>query len=78
MSSTIPTGEIPNSQCPKCGAPLYVRNKRRQTVTNKHNQFVGCSMFFITGCAYVTTVSEEVATVMIERAAEFAALPAEF
>lgn len=78
MNNNIPTGEIPNRQCPKCGAPLYVRNKRNQSVDKKRNQFIGCSMFFITGCDYVAQVTEDVAKLMIEQAEAFAALPAEF
>lgn len=75
-SELIPTGPIPNSKCPKCAASLKVVTKQNPDPYAKHKQFVGCMSY--PRCRYVTTVTPEIAAVMIEQAEEFAALPAEF
>lgn len=80
MTGRIPTGEIPGSQCPQCGAPLAVINKRDPNTEHwgRNPQFVGCMNFHTTGCNYRRKVNESDRVVMERVAAEFAALPAEF
>lgn len=74
----IHSGVIPNSECPKCGAPLAVRDKRNPQQYAKHIQFVGCTMYHVTGCNYVAQVTAEIEQKMEEEWAKFEALPAEF
>ncbi len=58
----IPTGQIPESKCPRCAAPLMVVTKK---VAQRHNpysiqypQFVGCTEY--PACGYNTTVTDKV------------------
>lgn len=76
----IPTGEIPGSQCPNCGAPLIVINKKDPNAEHwgRNPQFVGCQNHHVTGCTYRRKVNDADRVVMEQVAAEFAALPAEF
>lgn len=74
----IQTGEIPGSSCPKCGAPLAVRTKREIRQHNKHNQFVSCTMFFVTGCDYKTVITPDVVAKMKQVRAQLDAMPAAF
>lgn len=76
----IPTGEIPGSQCPQCGAPLRVIDKRQPNAQHwgRNPQFVGCMNYHITGCTYRRKVNDTDRTTMTKAAAAFAALPAEF
>lgn len=41
-NSLIPTGQIPDSICPKCGGSLCVINKREYMTLEHNRQFVGC------------------------------------
>ena len=76
----IPTGEIPGSVCPKCGAPLRVIDKHQPNAQywGRNPQFVGCTNYHITGCTYRRTVNEQDRKIKEAEAATFAALPAEF
>lgn len=76
----IPTGEIPGSQCPKCGAPLRVIDKKQPNAQywGRNPQFVGCQNYHITGCTYRRKVNEADRATMKQAEEAFAALPAEF
>lgn len=80
MTGRIPTGEIPNSECPGCGAPLIVINKKDPNAEHwgRNPQFVGCTNYHITGCAYRRKVNDQDRATMEAEAQAFAALPAEF
>lgn len=80
MTGRIPTGEIPGSQCPQCGAPLAVINKRDPNAEHwgRNPQFVGCVNFHVTGCNYRRKVTDQDRATMEAEAQAFAALPAEF
>jgi len=72
----IPTGIIPESQCPRCTAPLMVVNKRNFSYFGQAPQFVGCSAY--PQCGYVRVVKPEDVTIMQQVQAERDAMPAEF
>lgn len=80
MTGRIPTGIIPDSECPKCAAPLVVLDKRdpNAELWGRNPQFVGCTNFQVTGCNYRRKVNEQDRAVMEAVRAEFEALPAEF
>ena len=66
MIDLIPTGQIPDSKCPRCGAPLMVVTKKAAQRMNPYSiqnpQFVGCTEY--PQCGYNTTVTEQVREIM--------------
>lgn len=62
MTDLIPTGQIPDSKCPRCNAPLRVITKKAVQRMNPYSiqnpQFVGCTEYPM--CGYHTTVTDDV------------------
>lgn len=75
ITQIIRTGAIPESECPRCKAPLMVVNKRH-AYFGQAPQFVGCTEY--PACGYVTTVTEDVAAKMDEVQRQADLQPAEF
>lgn len=71
----IPSGVIPESTCPRCGAPLAVVNKR-MAYFGQAPQFVGCTMY--PQCGHARTVTPDDRAAMEKVQAERDAMPAEF
>ena len=78
MTALILTGDIPDKYCPKCGAPLQVKNKRSQPQYGSPRQFVGCSMFYATGCNYVANITDDVRARMATVREELDAITVDF
>jgi ssDNA-binding Zn-finger/Zn-ribbon topoisomerase 1 len=76
MTDLIPTGQIPEAACPRCGNGLRVITKLAFNEYTRHKQFVGCMSWPL--CGYVSVLTDEIKTAMeavqVERemtAAEF-------
>lgn len=77
MTDTLsPTGQIPDSQCPRCGSPLLVVTKTKNCHYTQHPQFVGCTTY--PACGHLSLVTTEIKAKMIEKAKAFELEPALF
>lgn len=77
MKDLIPTGEIPDSVCPRCGNRLIVITKRGNEYYTLHPQFIGCTQYPF--CGYVTSkITPEIALKMEAVQAEREAMPVDF
>lgn len=75
MSDLIPTGQIPDSNCPRCSAPLMVITKRNHFGA-LHPQFVGCTQYPM--CGHTSVVTDAVREKMHAVQAQREAMPVEF
>lgn len=53
-----PTGQIPDSVCPRCAAPLMVITKRNYQYFTAHPQFIGCTAY--PECGFTAILTDEV------------------
>jgi len=53
-----PTGAL----CPKCGAPLVVKESRRRVRNGPEEitEFIGCPNYFVTGCRHTEPMTSEI------------------
>lgn len=57
--TTIPNyTPVPNKNCPTCGRPLLVINKREVTEHTAHPQFIGCAAW--PRCNYKRAMTPEI------------------
>ena len=57
-ATLCPTGEIPESKCPRCSAPLMVITKKNFQYFTAHPQFIGCTAY--PECGFVAILTDEV------------------